>query len=499
MHAIEYQIYPGYVTFDVLLPLAVAGWICATWSAEAVERRRSLYMLLATVGVVLVMHANYVFFLGLAVAGYLLLWALAGPWSRQIVRAHATAAIALGAFTALGLGSLVPVYRKLSHFARSAQDDSIQRLFTDDRFEDMLRGTIQHYHLRADYMVTKIGAFAIIGALAIPLLLAVFRRSPGVWIIGGAALSMLTISQSERLFEMLMRVGSTTAGSRLDQAIALYLVMGLAGALLGVAWASDWLWRRGMSGRAVASALVVALGVGAATMAVTWPKRDADMPGMPTVVAMWATIAVTGALLVLAVPAYLRRGSRHADLVTRAGAPISNVGVVMATLLLVVAAGIPVARASQEVVDQAGDRAHRADEADTLDRFKGDVRQAIQKLPPGSVVLGPLEVSYELTSLAPVYVVADHKYWLADTAANHNRERIRLVKQFFASKTNDLDRNDILDGARPIQHGHDVDAIVVGNPSKPWVDAYFMQSGEWNLVAQNDELRVYERRLGRDS
>jgi hypothetical protein len=52
------------------------------------------------------------------------------------------------------------------------------------------------------------------------------------------------------------------------------------------------------------------------------------------------------------------------------------------------------------------------------------------KVPKGAVVLAPIETSYEISAVAPVYVVAAPLTHVANTTANHARERYDAVKHW---------------------------------------------------------------------
>jgi hypothetical protein len=51
-------------------------------------------------------------------------------------------------------------------------------------------------------------------------------------------------------------------------------------------------------------------------------------------------------------------------------------------------------------------------------------------VPKGSIVLAPIETSYRVAAVAPVYVVAAPLTHVANTKANHSVERWRAVKHW---------------------------------------------------------------------
>jgi hypothetical protein len=52
------------------------------------------------------------------------------------------------------------------------------------------------------------------------------------------------------------------------------------------------------------------------------------------------------------------------------------------------------------------------------------------KVPKGAIVLAPIQTSYEISALAPVYVVAAPLTHVANTKANRPVERYRAVKHW---------------------------------------------------------------------
>jgi hypothetical protein len=52
------------------------------------------------------------------------------------------------------------------------------------------------------------------------------------------------------------------------------------------------------------------------------------------------------------------------------------------------------------------------------------------KVPKGAIVLAPIRTSYEISAVAPVYVVAGPLTHVANTRANHARERFDAVRHW---------------------------------------------------------------------
>lgn len=439
---------PGEIVFLVLMPLFMTTLVGATL-ARAVPRVRLLAAL--TVLATIVLHANYVFHLGLIAAGYLIVRLLSARLRAGEVRSLALTSAMLLITTLAGLLPLLPVLRSLEHFGRGTGADVSSGLF--ERFGPLYAGSPDSFHLEPSVLLAPGGT----ALLAIPALASgwCWRGRPlGALLLGTTSLVLL-VSQSDTLFMALLGIGSTTAGVRIGRILP--TILGATSSLLLLAVLTRSLARRGRGWRVGGPALVATLlAVGVASVEHAYPvgslavefvdDRHSRFPAS----VLYVTVAmVTAMIIVLAIDghkarrmqAQRRRARDDRRRPTRGlgrgpEVPQHDLALLLALAMLVGGFGT-VREASLRIADDLRDRPLSGTEVDRLGRYPRAFRETLDELPNGTVLLAPPRVSYDAMAIAPIYVVADFKTWQADTPRNDTGGRLARLERFYADGTDD--------------------------------------------------------------
>lgn len=348
-------------------------------------RWRRLLALAALSLAIAAIHPTYTFFIALPIAGFLVARLILAPtrW-REGVRLVAALVAVLAPASLYALWLLPIVEKTVSH-----EPDAVER-----------RRGLEHYAGQIDVvdgglrlapeMISRGGAVALAGLLAIPLAGLAAPRRWAAFVIGGS-LAVLAVLLVPTAFEALADAAS------LSQARRLAAFLPLPFALAGVA---------GLLGRLRLGGCLAAFGAGA-LLQLEYPGEFSYrlVVGGP-VWPVW--VAFAGAAAALLVGAIVRR-----ELV--AGLPLWTAAAALAFAAPVAAAGF----------ERAGQ--------DPPDRFAltpGLVDALRTTVPPGDVVFSDLATSYRVGAYAPVYVAAAPPAHVADTTENRPYERRRAVTEF---------------------------------------------------------------------
>jgi hypothetical protein len=465
--------YPRTVVTEIVIPLAIACWFVALWDARKLARRGALWCLVFCELVTLALHSNYVLYLGLAIAGYLIVWLLRWPWTRTLWRRHVATAAIVAAVALGGIVALIPVLSHNDRFARGSGANAAAVVF--DQWGDILVGHGSSYHLAPWYLVWY-GGLALLGLLCVPLAALLIRREPASWLILGTAPLVIFISHSNHIFPTLVGSGNASQFVRLHLAlpVSLALTMGLllAAHSLSQSWSGE---RRGKVGAVV--------GAGALAAVLAWFTRHFPMrgntehPSIPS----WVVIVVFAvAVLTLGVLAIARiRGidwrernreagdatflvldAQHAPsmAVARPAIWLLTVAMLVGTLPATLPALLDLHHAwsgrpgaAEELVgikptpfdsDRFGKR--HAVVTPIEAGFDRPIMRALRALPAKSVVAARLETSYELMAVAPLYVIASEPGHVATTSANRPKARVRMLNRFTRGTAPDDERLAVL-------------------------------------------------------
>jgi hypothetical protein len=352
---------------------------------------RRLFALGALSLAIAAVHPTYTYFIALPVAGFLLArLVLALPRWREGVRLAAALVAVLGPASLYVLWLLPIVEKAVSH-----DPDAVERQRGIEHYAgqvDVVDGGLR----LAPEMISRGGAVAVAGLLAIPLAGLAAPRRWSAYVLGGS-LAVFTVLLLPVAFDELADAAS------LSQARRLAAFLPLPFALAGVA---------GLLGRLRLAGCFVAFAVGA-VLQLEYPgeftyRLVQGGPAWP----VW--VAFAGAGVALIAGAIVRRGL----------AP----GPAVWTAAVALAFAAPVAAAGFE-------RAH----TDPPDRFAltpGLIDALRTKVPPRALVLSDLATSYRVNAYAPVYVVAAPPAHVADTTENRPYERRLDVIEFL--RTRDL-------------------------------------------------------------
>lgn len=354
-------------------------------------RWRRLPVLAAASLAIAAVHPTYTFFVALPIAGFLIARGLLAwrEW-RDLVRIGA-ALVAI-----LVPASLYVLWlRPLVEATVSHRPGDIERARGLEHYAGQIDVVDGLFRL-APEMLSRGGAVAVAGLLAIPLVgLAAPRRSTA-YVLGGslAVLGVLLVPQA---FDALSELFSLSQSRRL----AAFLPLPFA--LAGVAT---------ILGRLRLAGALAALGAGG-ILQLEYPgeftyRLVVGGPAWP------AWVALFGGLAALVYGIVVRRGIVEA-------APVWTAAVALAFAAPVAAAGFDYAK------------------PDDPDRFRltpGLVQALRTKVPQRDVVFSDLATSYRVGAYAPVYVAAAPPAHVADTAQNRPYERRKAVIEFF--RTRDL-------------------------------------------------------------
>lgn len=420
---------PTGLTVGVLLPLALSCWLLALWHADSRARRAAgALLVLSATPAILAVHVSYIAFLGLVVAGYAVVWAVRSPWPRRIVRRHLVSGVALALVAATGLAAFAPVLAQLATLDAATDAQAARQEFAD--FQEILVGDVSSYHLRAD-MLAQFGGLALAGLMCLPLAV-LRRREPVAWLLLGAGLFVIGISQLDQLFMAFSSVASVSQSKRLQFAVPHEL--GLVFGLMLVAHWSARLWSRRRLAPTIAGGGLM-MGAAAALFVLAWrvdplPRLNA-VPDVPA----WAVQATLGllvaALVWMLAELAVRLRSRDRSQPIDPHAPVIVLQrsgcAALAALLCAAAVGVvvPFVPNLRDAIRERPTSALRAYDLADLD---GEVIDAVRRAASGTVVVAPPSISLRIAAVAPVYVAVAPPRHVAGTSENRREERIESAR-----------------------------------------------------------------------
>lgn len=444
--AIAYGAVPGQVTFELALPVILAGVVVALTAADRRARRGALAAIASGIVATVIYHANYLPYVAIIGVGYAAWWLLAARHSdarlhdgrRLLVVGGQVAAIAV-----LCSAIVLPLLATLENFGNAPEGDRIDYHLTE---------TLGTAHVRGGHAYEMLGLPGLVGLLAVPLLAWwLRRRATAFGVVSGGVLALLAFSYLPPLFQLLRATGSLTLLLRINHAIGVLVIVALAGLILEAAdrvAARGWTHRRRQLYGALAVTVLIAFGIG-----MGYDRFAPDLPGY----AAW--LALLGALAVLAV-----RGPRRTATADGARRAVACRGLVASVaLVLVVGLALPVGAISiRRAVENRDGHGLGIAQGD-LTCLGGPVANGLQDVPAGSLVLSDPIASFRAMALAPVYVVGDYKVWNAATSDNRAEERLASVNRFFDASLEDEERLAILS-----EQG--VDYLLVDVQDSRWLD-----------------------------
>ena len=385
----------GTGSFDSLaLPATVARALIApallalVFSVAAGGRRRGVLSIAAASLALALVHPTYAFFVAVPLVGFLAARiVLATSRRREWVRiAAALPAVLLPAgLYALWLKPIVD--QTASH-----QPDAVKRAQDIAHYSgqlDVIGGLLR----LAPETISRGGAVAVAGLLAIPLAALVGPRRWAAYVLGGS-LAVLVLLLFPWAFDHLSDAVSVSQSRRL--AAFLPIPFAVAGAA-------------GLLGRLRLAGCLAAFGVGG-LLQLVYPGEFSYFlvvggPSWP----VW--VALAGATVGLAAAAVVRRGVPEAEPAWTAAVALSLVA--------------PVGLAGMAYL--------RQDEPDRFRLTPGLVHALRTDVRPRDVVFSDLETSYRIEGYAPVYVAAAPPAHVADTKENSPDERREAVIEFSSS------------------------------------------------------------------
>ncbi len=334
------------------------------------------------------MHPTYALFVAIPLVGFAIVRALV---CMADVRRSALGLVAFGVPVVLVFVWLLPIVRETNSHNPSAGEKT--RGFTTYA-ADLVIHSPSRYHL-APELVGRTGAVAVAALVLVPLAAFAARRRWSALVLGGTVL-VLGIELSSLVFPHFSDLVSLSQSRRAAGFVPFALA--LAGGL-------------GVAARALRLlVLPVALAAGIA-LQLAYPgdfgRRLTDGgPALVTWFALWG-----GVVAILAAVAIVRRGGGRFE---RADWTVGA-----AALLLV----LPVA-----VSGFAHWRPRPQDDGSALS--PGVVRFLRATVPERAVVFADLETSYRISAYVPVYVCAGPPAHVANTRANHVKQRRAAVNRF---------------------------------------------------------------------
>ena len=424
---------PNAVALQTLVPLAVACWIIALEADSRAERRvAGVLLTVIVVPAITLVHASYLTFLAIIIAGYLLVW---GAWSRPTrasIARHARISIALAVSAAACLVAMWPSLRVLATFDAAAVAAARQSEF--DQYRNILVGTPDHFHLHWS-MLFWFGGLCWVGALG--CLLATSRRQePSARYLFGGLVAIVCVTQIDGIFTVFSHAVSVHQSKRIG--VVLPVIAGYACLLLAVGERASHEWRSGRRVLTIAGIAGISIALGCVTYFWRALSEFSAWTG-PT----WPWfVLVGGAIVVGGVGCVLR--IRHHDTAAYEVHHMSRAGATAIAIVLLIGTA-PVTRSAARVVSKdLRNRPASALRAYDLVYLDKAVLPAITALPRASVVMAPVEYSLRIQAAAPVYTAAIPVANCARTRANRPSERRDLVETFFAPSTPAATRLSIL-------------------------------------------------------
>jgi hypothetical protein len=481
--AITYGAVPGQVTFELALPVVLAGVAVALTSPDRRVRRAALATTFAGIVATVIYHANYLPYVAIIGVGYAAWWLLVAR--RTDARLHDARRLLMvggwvAAMSVACMAVVLPLLARLENFGNAPDGDRIDYHLTE---------TLDFAHVRGGHAYEMFGLPGLVALLAAPWLAWRWRSRPAPFaIVGGGLIALLSFSFLPPLFQLLRASGSLTLLLRINHAIGVLLVVAFAALVLELAdivAARGWSRRRTGAAAVVVTGALVVFGVGmgydrfapdvfgyvayaallgvlvacmvsahrsgrAASAASSASTASADQPARPARV---TNVRHTGTSVTRSV-----RGEQAG---ARGAAGGRLVGIV--AIVLVVGLALPVGAISiRRAVENMDDMGVGVAQGDLI-CLGGDVADAIQGVRAGSVVLSDPVASFRVMALAPVYVVGDYKVWNAATSDNRAEERLASVNRFFDSSLDDDDRMVVLDD-------QNVDYLLVDLQDGRWID-----------------------------
>ncbi|MCB0879251.1 MAG: hypothetical protein KDC46_09765 [Thermoleophilia bacterium] len=502
--AITNAMQPGVLALGVLAPLAVAMLLTALWqpprdrdvdaaSPRTTTRAATLVAMVATAGVGM-LNVGYLWVLGMGIAAYYVVWALRGPWPRDVVRRHLITGLSIAAVAGVVLALLYPGLSNLEGLGRSAEaeltatDNTQYQGENGADLDQLLRGDpAGAFHLRGDYLIQSggLGLLGLIGLL-VPVLM---PRWPGGWYLSGAGLFVLGISLSDTIFPKFVNVVTLDQARRIERVLPLEL--GLAALVLALVVGARLLWSRGGALRAAAAGLLAA-GTAAIAVVTNEIPRLAGYAGARIVhprVLLMVLLALALYVVVLGAGLVVRLARRGRTAPSQAAWPTSLLDPPIATAALIVllVGSIPVlgelgSVARSERLDQVPIEMRGAE----LRLFSDNVAAALRRLPVGSTVLADPRSRnpYTAMAIAPVYVVSSVPRHTALTPKNRVTERFDLAVSFF---TDDMD---VEERTRFLVDNH-VDAVLVHPSAAGTMQDQLADLPGVRVVAQGKNQRLY--------
>jgi hypothetical protein len=382
----------GTGSFDFLgLPPTVAralitpALLALVFSLSADGRRRGVLSIAAASLALALVHPTYAFFVAVPLVGFLAARVLLATrrWREAVRIAAALPAVLLPAgLYALWLKPIVD--KTVSH-----QPDAAKRAADIAHYAgqlDVIGGRLR----LAPETISRGGAIAVAGLLAIPLAALAGPRRWAAYVLGGS-LAVLGMVLFPWAFDHLADAVSISQARRL----AAFLPIPFA-----VAGAAAFLGRLRLAG------CLAAFGAGG-LLQLVYPGEFSYFlvvggPSWP----VW--VALAGAAAGLVAAAVVRRGLLEA-------APLWTTAVALSLVAPVALAGVAYLK------------------QDDPDRFRltpGLVHALRTEVPPRDVVFSDLETSYRIEGYAPVYVAAAPPAHVADTKENRPKQRRRAVIDF---------------------------------------------------------------------
>jgi hypothetical protein len=369
---------PGTVSRQLLVPAAIALLF------EYKEERRWAHVagLASIFGALALVHPTYALFLLIPLCAYSVL--RVGQWRRSAV-AIASALVP----TAAAFLWLTPIVREtVSHNPGSRET---ARALTHYADQLVVHGP-DHYRLKAE-VIGRGGAVAVAALLLVPLAGLSIRRRWAAFVLGGFV-SILALMLIPQLFTRFSDLVSLSQSRRAAGFVP--FTFAFAGGLALV----------------MRYYLLVPLGlVAGIVFHRLWPGDFAYglREGGPAFAAWWA---FAGGAAAIALGFALWRApprERH------------GLGAAAAVLFVVPLAVHAAATWSPRVPHD-------------VYALSPNLMRALERVPPRSVVIAPLEQSYRIAAYAPVYVVAAPPAHVADTTKNRPYERRRAVIRWLRTK-----------------------------------------------------------------